>query len=76
MSLTDELLSNNEAYAASFDKGELPMPPGKQIAVLEGHTGEVNSVAFSPDGGRLATASGQPCRSAARSPTRASTCAA
>ena len=34
MSVTDELLSNNEAYAASFDKGELPMPPGKQIAVL------------------------------------------
>src|SRR6202140_4382517 len=34
MSVTDELLSNNEAYAASFEKGELPMPPGKQIAVL------------------------------------------
>src|SRR3979411_1126104 len=34
MSVTDELLSNNEAYAASFDKGELPMPPAKQIAVL------------------------------------------
>jgi len=37
MSVTDELLKNAEAYAASFDKetqGELPMPPGKQIAVL------------------------------------------
>jgi len=37
MSVTDDLLKNAEAYAASFDKetqGELPMPPGKQIAVL------------------------------------------
>jgi len=37
MSVTDELLKNAEAYAASFDKeatGGLPMPPGKQIAVL------------------------------------------
>src|SRR5712692_3120311 len=34
MSVTDELLSNNEGYAASFDKGDLPMPPGKRLAVL------------------------------------------
>ena len=34
MSVTDELLKNNEAYAASFDKGDLPMPPGKRLAVL------------------------------------------
>jgi carbonic anhydrase len=34
MSVTDELLQNNEAYAASFDKGGLPMPPGKQVAVV------------------------------------------
>ncbi len=34
MSVTDELLRNNEAYAASFDKSDLPMPPGKQIAVV------------------------------------------
>jgi len=37
MSVTDDLLKNAEAYAASFDKdtkGELPMPPGKQIVVL------------------------------------------
>jgi len=26
---TDELLRNNESYAAGFDKGDLPMPPGK-----------------------------------------------
>lgn len=34
MSITDELIGNNEAYAASFDKGDLPMPPGKQVAVV------------------------------------------
>ncbi len=34
MSVTDELLKNNEAYAESFDKGDLPMPPGKQIAIV------------------------------------------
>ncbi|MDQ3327675.1 MAG: carbonic anhydrase [Chloroflexota bacterium] len=34
MSVTDELLNNNQAYAGTFDKGALPMPPGKQIAVL------------------------------------------
>jgi carbonic anhydrase len=34
MSVTDDLIANNEAYAASFDKGELPMPPGKKVAVV------------------------------------------
>ena len=34
MTVTDELLQNNEAYAATFDKGCLPMPPGKQVAVV------------------------------------------
>jgi carbonic anhydrase len=34
MSVTEELLRNNDAYAAGFDKGDLPMPPGKQTAVL------------------------------------------
>jgi carbonic anhydrase len=34
MSVTDELLENNEAYAASFDKGELPLPPAKGVAVV------------------------------------------
>ena len=34
MSTTDELLQNNEAYAASFDKGELPLPPAKGVAIL------------------------------------------
>ena len=34
MSSTDECLSNAEAYAASFDKGDLPLPPAKKLAVL------------------------------------------
>src|SRR3954471_23926318 len=34
MSVTDELLENAERYAESFDKGDLPLPPGKKIAVL------------------------------------------
>ena len=34
MSATDDLLQNAEAYAASFDKGDLPLPPAKKIAVL------------------------------------------
>ncbi|MEX2253545.1 MAG: carbonic anhydrase [Thermoleophilaceae bacterium] len=34
MSVTDELLRNAKAYAASFDKGDLPMPPAKKVAIL------------------------------------------
>ena len=34
MSTTDELLANNEAYAASFDKGDLALPPAKKVAVV------------------------------------------
>jgi carbonic anhydrase len=34
MSTTDELLANNERYAAQFDKGDLPLPPARKIAVL------------------------------------------
>lgn len=34
MSVTDELLRSNEAYARSFTKGDLPLPPSKQIAVV------------------------------------------
>jgi carbonic anhydrase len=33
MSVTDDLLANNEAYAAGFS-GPLPMPPAKQVAVV------------------------------------------
>jgi carbonic anhydrase len=34
MSVTDELIANNETYAESFDKGDLPLPPGKGVAVI------------------------------------------
>jgi carbonic anhydrase len=34
MSVTDQLLENAKQYAASFDKGDLPLPPAKKIAVL------------------------------------------
>ena len=34
MSVTDELLRNNAAYAEAFDKGDLPMPPAKHIAIV------------------------------------------
>jgi carbonic anhydrase len=34
MSTTDELLKNAEEYAAGFDKGDLPLPPARKVAVL------------------------------------------
>ena len=34
MSVTDDLLRNNEAYAEKFDKGDLPLPPAKKVAVV------------------------------------------
>jgi carbonic anhydrase len=34
VSVTDELLENNSAYVAAFDKGDLPLPPSKKVAVV------------------------------------------
>lgn len=34
MSVTDDLLRNNETYARKFKQGDLPMPPSKQVAVV------------------------------------------
>ena len=34
MTATDELLARNEGYRDSFDKGPLPLPPAKKVAVL------------------------------------------
>ena len=34
VSVTDELLKNNEEYARTFDKGYLPTPPAKGVAVV------------------------------------------
>lgn len=32
--ILDEVLAANGSYAASFDKGDLPMPPGRAFAIL------------------------------------------
>jgi carbonic anhydrase len=34
MTATDDLLANNEAYAAQFDNGDLPLPPARKIAII------------------------------------------
>jgi len=34
MSVTDELLENNATYAESFEKGDLPLPPARAVAVV------------------------------------------
>ena len=34
MSITNELLKNNESYTKSFTKGDLALPPAKGVAVL------------------------------------------
>ena len=34
MSATDQLLENAQSYAAGFDKGGLPLPPGRRVAIV------------------------------------------
>jgi carbonic anhydrase len=34
MTAIDELVANNEAYAAGFDKADLPMPPARKLAII------------------------------------------
>jgi carbonic anhydrase len=34
MSQTDQLLANAREYESDFDQGELPLPPGRKLAVL------------------------------------------
>jgi carbonic anhydrase len=34
MSETDDLLANNQRYADGFDKADLPLPPGRKVAVV------------------------------------------
>ena len=34
MSSTDDLMANNESYVAAFDKGDLPLPPARKVAVV------------------------------------------
>src|SRR5262252_5470676 len=34
MSVTDQLIANAKLYAEGFDRGDLPMPPAKKVAVV------------------------------------------
>ena len=34
MTAIDELVANNEAYAAQFDKSDLPLPPARKLAII------------------------------------------
>jgi carbonic anhydrase len=34
MSIIDELVQNADSYAERFDKGDLPLPPAKRVAVV------------------------------------------
>ena len=34
MSTTDDLLENAKAYEAAFDKGDLPLPPARKVAIV------------------------------------------
>jgi carbonic anhydrase len=34
VSQTEELIAHNEQYAASFDQGDLPLPPARKVAVV------------------------------------------
>ena len=34
MSATDQLLENAQGYAARFDKADLPLPPGRRVAIV------------------------------------------
>ena len=34
MSAIDELVENNEAFAEGFDKGDVPLPPAKKVAIV------------------------------------------
>ena len=34
MTATDDLLANNERYAQTFDKADVPLPPAKKMAII------------------------------------------
>jgi carbonic anhydrase len=34
VTVTDELVQSAESYASDFDKGQLPMPPGRKVAIV------------------------------------------
>ncbi len=43
MRVIDELLENAERYAEGFDKGELPLPPAKRVAIVACMDARLNS---------------------------------
>jgi carbonic anhydrase len=46
MSAPEDLLANNEAYAASFDKGDLAAPPARKLAVVTCMDARINVYAL------------------------------
>ncbi len=46
MSETDQLLRNAETYAGSFDKGSLPIPPARKLAVVACMDARINLFAL------------------------------
>ena len=42
MSTIDELVKNNEAFAEGFDKGDLPLPPARKVAIVACMDARVN----------------------------------
>ena len=42
MSSTDELLENAEKHAEAYDKGDLPMPPARKVAIVACMDARVN----------------------------------
>lgn len=46
MALLDEVLGSNRRYAAGFDRGELPSPPARRLAVLTCMDARLDPLAF------------------------------
>jgi carbonic anhydrase len=46
MSVVDEVTAANELYASGFEKGELPMPPGRRFAVVTCMDARLDPAAF------------------------------
>ena len=42
MSVIDSLLENADSYGESFDKGALPLPPARRVAVIAGMDARLN----------------------------------
>ncbi len=47
MSVSQEFQKANETYASSFNKGDLPMPPARHVAVLTCMDARLHPATFS-----------------------------